>query len=1599
MADSLLLGNVIELMMGDTGPVFSLLPNLTNTTFALDDQNATYSLGAPQPTVDILASLITDGERPQGRRASNRTMSIPIAIISDTRDNLSLARETVFRIVDADQFTLRYTRDQSGTGPLILDCWRAEPATVTYEPIAEAQFACQITLNIEALPYGRSDTPNSINFLAPAAGTTPPPAAILMDNFNSLSAGQVSPWIQTPVSIDGNEAITLPPTNDLSVPSYYSTFATTVDLTTAGAGMNNVMHFWVGLASQRYYNNWANHKSEMAFAVYLTDVNGTEVSASVHKTVVQSNNLSTPQWVQISIRLPTSNTTFDFTQVQGYSIQAANYPHNGVSYVRWSQVFLDSFYAVSPSSSVTNVTRGSIYQLNGIEGMVHTPLSLIASQQPSTTPTVTTYTGTTGNIFQAPVGVSNLTATVIGPGGPASPSASTQNAGGGAELAQLSGIDVTAGNLYPIWAPPAGHTLGTANFAGTWTGCGAFATTNPLTTTGNQTFSAGVTAGNTVLMQIVLGSQPTGITASDSGGNPYVNIGSEAAPDGTFMVLMASFNIQTALTTSSTFDVNLGSSVTGAEIQVDFAQGFLSYLPNWSAQGTGKQPFAEDTGRILTQNFVTANADFAAGLAGWQVSGTGASAAVGTIGATTGIPNPNFVTLKSTSGASQPTLTGTALSSVLPSTTYMQEALTFLPTQTSMVVNLITNWYDSTHTFISATTVAITLTASTWQWNFTINGTLITSPSTAAYCTMAIQQNSATANNPLSVAALGLSLHSNETAAYIALTGNNSGLNAAVTPGGWTKISSALSSNLALDTFSIAMGHGAAGMIFGASGFYASAIPWGVVLVRLSNSAGYSYFRGDNNEAVLAHGGVGATNGTAGGGGTGSFAPLHSDGGTGALFSTSTPAGAGGGGSGGTGGAATWVEETNGSVTTWNSGAPPIQITGDWGPNPFGYYSDSTLKCFTVGGNVVTDANITDADMIVVAIVSTITGSSPAAGVTDSASNTYEFFDKAQIASNTWQVQIYTCRFDDNSSNHLGVLQPGDHLRVNPTSTPGNYAIMAWVVKETRSRYSTPTAEIKADFTSTTHTDTFTSLTGAPNVHFAFGAALDAVVATFGGNVAQSPVGNPQYPTLLTGPQGGSYTSFSPTTFPANSLMQAWWMEAGTHGTGTTTGVTFTRPISGELSYVGMSVQAGDGTNWNTSSNASYHGGHSKYGSKAGYHLLITWTGGQIQLMGKIGPDQGMALVSIDKGPWQTINNYAAGAAFQQVLFDTGKVANVAHTLELVTMGIGDPSSSNSYIDIDGYQIFTDGTGLSASGQTGGVAVTGGGAGANGGASGANGANGATPGGGGSGAGGTGHTPGLGGAGQVQLTYASALPAFKTLILHRPSIDGSKTLLPYVACVTQTVPTSDFINGIFPNLPPHFDGTYSVYVCAATMNSPSASRTWTVTVNGYESDPGGSLPSATESSSCARTFVPNTDPTVNNNLVCVGEITLPMKDIPPENLAAVYKVVANSTNSSDTIQDIIFLDTMGQTVVINEPTLSYPNYFIDEPTPDTDIGRILGSQFDRPNAISVLDNAYPSGGPLTVEPGDNILFAYCVEGAPALTASYFPRYYIDRTVS
>lgn len=299
--------------------------------------------------------------------------------------------------------------------------------------------------------------------------------------------------------------------------------------------------------------------------------------------------------------------------------------------------------------------------------------------------------------------------------------------------------------------------------------------------------------------------------------------------------------------------------------------------------------------------------------------------------------------------------------------------------------------------------------------------------------------------------------------------------------------------------------------------------------------------------------------------------------------------------------------------------------------------------------------------------------------------------------------------------------------------------------------------------------------------------------------------------------------------------------------------------------------------------------------------------------------------------------------------------------------------------------------------NNGATAPTGGGnGGAGGGSANTAGTAGSQPGGGGGGAdsAGTSEAGGAGGAGKIIVTPFQ-LGTFKNLIVHRPSNFSPKSLCPFVSVgngANAPGSTEYTIPSLVPGLNARFDGTYMLILVASSFNTPTASRTIGVSIKQYEYSGGP----ATTIAATSVTLIPNSQ--VSNGIVRAGVVTLPQRALPADNTEAVFTALVSDTNASDRFLDLLILDSRGQTVVINQPSTAYPNYYIDEPDPKYDQGLIMGSPQDgRKAAVSVSDQTMMSGGPIMLEPGDNTFMAYSVDGgAPAVSLSYFPRYAFGR---
>jgi len=255
---------------------------------------------------------------------------------------------------------------------------------------------------------------------------------------------------------------------------------------------------------------------------------------------------------------------------------------------------------------------------------------------------------------------------------------------------------------------------------------------------------------------------------------------------------------------------------------------------------------------------------------------------------------------------------------------------------------------------------------------------------------------------------------------------------------------------------------------------------------------------------------------------------------------------------------------------------------------------------------------------------------------------------------------------------------------------------------------------------------------------------------------------------------------------------------------------------------------------------------------------------------------------------------------------------------------------------------------------------------------------------------------GYGANGQMLITRVTTAETFKTLIVHMPSRRAPQSYSPLIPVTTGDIPDGQAEYAVpqrITGVNSQFRGTYSVVAFANHFATADQNRTVAVAVRQYEYAGG---PVYTTRASWA--FSPVGD-AVSNGLVVLGKVTLPVRDVAGDNTAGYYTVAIDDSNLNDVWADIMLLDTAGQTVIVNEPVTGYQAYYLDAPSPDRKVGRIMGSNAGRAAAVSVIRNCDAvSGGPLSLRPGDNFLFAWSAEGAPELALRYYPSFQLDRTV-
>jgi hypothetical protein len=461
--DSLVLANTVELLGGG---VLSANPLCPGAMFQLQPGA---DPGAPQPTTDFVASLLLDGERPFGRRASNRTIKLPIWITAPNRFVLAAAREVLQQAIDQDYFTIVWTRDATAGNPggtplpLVFDSFRALPTVPVFNTRTEKQLVgTQIQITIPALPYGRSDTQAQVSFTSPVPTTPsvpPPPVPVTLDTFSTISS---------PLFTQSNQCVVGPNTcrwdpDSFGDPGGQVTFLSYSAALPSPQNLSNMasLQFWLGLGS-RYYSNLEfhgkTHGGSVAFT--LTDSSGNTLSFSRSNLFLPvASDPNSPVFTRITIPIPQGSTTFNYQSVASYALTITN-RLDRVRRFAWVTAYIDNLTAQPGSVQVVPVTRGAVYTIFGVKGTARAPATL-SFQQPPSPGTVVTVTATGTGTYTVPVNTVYLHVEAQGGGGAgAGMTVAGVGAGGwGAEYAAELVFPASGGQVIP-YVVGAGDTAG-----------------------------------------------------------------------------------------------------------------------------------------------------------------------------------------------------------------------------------------------------------------------------------------------------------------------------------------------------------------------------------------------------------------------------------------------------------------------------------------------------------------------------------------------------------------------------------------------------------------------------------------------------------------------------------------------------------------------------------------------------------------------------------------------------------------------------------------------------------------------------------------------------------------------------------------------------------------------------------------------------------------------------------------------------------------------------------------------------------------------------------------------------------------------------------
>ena len=108
---------------------------------------------------------------------------------------------------------------------------------------------------------------------------------------------------------------------------------------------------------------------------------------------------------------------------------------------------------------------------------------------------------------------------------------------------------------------------------------------------------------------------------------------------------------------------------------------------------------------------------------------------------------------------------------------------------------------------------------------------------------------------------------------------------------------------------------------------------------------------------------------------------------------------------------------------------------------------------------------------------------------------------------------------------------------------------------------------------------------------------------------------------------------------------------------------------------------------WTALSNAAYSGGSLRYTANAGTSVTAKFTGASLALIARMGPSYGIARITVDGGAPILVDLYSSAFLNQQAVWNTGVLANGAHTVVISWTGQRNPAATFTYVDIDAVDV------------------------------------------------------------------------------------------------------------------------------------------------------------------------------------------------------------------------------------------------------------------------------------------------------------------------